>query len=175
MFPIQDQISVVTRNSLEAQLAMFTSLSNKTLESFEKLVNLNITAAKATLDESTSKAQEMFAAQNPQEFFALSAAQAQPSVEKAMAYGRHLTSIASGTQAEYVKVAEHQLAEANRKFGKMVDDASKQAPEGVAELVKTAIDNATKGFEQMSRTSKQAAQAVEANVAASMNQMTKTA
>ena len=176
MFPIQDQISVVARSNLEAQLALFSSLSFKTIESVEKLVSLNITAVKATVEESTAKTHELLAVQSPQDLFALSAAQAQPNMEKAIAYGRHLTTIASGAQAEFVKAAEAQFADANRKFSKMVEEASLKAPgasDGVADLMKTAIDNATKGYEQLSRTTKQAAQAVEANLNSAMNQMVK--
>ena len=176
MFPIQDQISVAARNNLEAQLAMFSAFTFKSLESVEKLMSLNITAVKATMEESAAKTHEMLAVQTPQEFFALSAAQAQPSMEKAIAYSRHLTTIASGAQAEFVKAAEAQLADANRNFTKMVEEASTKVPgasDGVADLMKTAIDNATKGYEQLSRTTKQATQAVEANLNSAMNQMVK--
>lgn len=167
MFPIQDQISVATRSNLESQLAIFTALTYKTFEGIEKLVSLNINAAKASLEESTVTAKQLLTAKDPQEFFTLSAAQAQPNIEKAIAYGRHFAHIASSTQAEFNKAAEVQIAEANRKVSKLVEDAGKNAPAGsetVIEIVKSAIENATNSYEQLTRTSKQAMEAIEANV-----------
>jgi phasin family protein len=174
MFPIHDQISVATRNHLESQLALFTQLSNKSLESLEKLLSLNITATKANLEESAAQVRELCAAQNPQELLALSISQTQPGIEKALAYGRHLSTIGTGAREELVKAAETQWADGNRKVAKMIEDASRKAPAGaagVADLMKTAIENANKGYEQFARTSQQAAQAMEANLNATISQM----
>lgn len=176
MFPIHDQISVVTRSNFESQLALFSALSNKALESVEKLMSLNIVAVKSSLEESTQAVQEICAATGPQEIFAVSAAHAQPTMEKALAYGRHFSSIASGTQAEFVQAAEVQIKAANAKVSKLVDDAAKNAPAGsgnVIEMMQVAIDNATKGLNQMNRTSQQAGQAMEANINAVMDQIIK--
>lgn len=173
MFPIQDQISVTTRSTIEAQLAMLTSLTDKTFESIEKLVNLNINAVKATLAESNAATKQLLIAKDPQEFFSLSAAQAQPAVEKALAYGRHLATIASSTQAEFAQAAEAQLMDMNRKVSKLIDAAAKNAPAGSENaigIMKTAIENATVGYEQLTRTTKQAMEAVEANMTAAVSQ-----
>ena len=98
MFSIPEQFSSATKTNLEAQFALFSSLTSKAFEGIEKIVELNLTAAKATLEESTAAAKQLLSAKDPQEFFSLSAAQAQPSAEKAIAYGRHLAAITSGTQ-----------------------------------------------------------------------------
>ena len=49
MFSIPEQFSSATKASLDAQFALFTSLTGKAFESIEKIVELNLTAAKATL------------------------------------------------------------------------------------------------------------------------------
>jgi phasin family protein len=174
MFPIHDQISVLTRTNIESQLALFSALSNKALESVEKLMSLNIIAIKSTLEESTQAVQQICAATGPQEAFAVTAAHAQPSMEKVLAYGRGLSSIASGTQAEFVQAAESQISAVNSRVTKLVDDAAKNAPPGsinVVEIMQDAMNNAAKGLDQMSRTSKQAGQAMEANLHAVMDQI----
>lgn len=174
MFPMQDQMSVVTRSHIESQLALFSSLSNKALEGVEKLMSLNIIAVRSSLEESTQAVSQLCAATGPQEAFAVSAAHAQPSMEMALAYGRGLSSIASGTQAEFVQAAEAQMQVANIKVSKLVDDAAKSAPAGsvnVIEMLQVAMQNATKGIDQMSRTSRQAGQAMEANLHAVMDQI----
>ena len=97
MFAIPEQFSNATKANFESQFALFSSLTNKAFEGVEKFVDLNITAAKASLEESSVATKQLLAAKDPQEFFTLTAAQAQPVAEKAIAYGRHLASIASGT------------------------------------------------------------------------------
>jgi len=162
MFSIPEQFSNATKANFESQFAIFSALTNKTFEGVEKLVDLNLTAAK-----------QLLAAKDPQEFFSLSAAQAQPAAEKAIAYGRHLTSIASGTAAEFSKAAEAQILETNRKVISLVDEVSKNAPAGTENAValfKSALGSANAGYEQFTRTAKQAAEAVEANVNAAVNQ-----
>ncbi len=167
MFPIQDQISVVTKANFEANIALYTSLTNKTLESVEKLINLNIAAVRASMEESTSATRQMLSAKDPQELMSLVSAQTKPNFEKALAYGTHLAGIASSTQAEFTKAAEAQIAQASRKVSELVDEAARKAPAGtesMVAIVKTAIGNASNGYEQMSRTSKQAVEALEANL-----------
>lgn len=178
MFPIQDQISVATKSSLEANLALYTSLTNKTLESVEKLVNLNITAARASMEESTTAARQMLAAKDPQEFISLVTAQSKPNLEKALSYGSHLASIASSTQAEFTKAAEVQIAAVANKVNELVDEVARKAPAGSENLIalmKSTFGNASNGYEQLTRTTKQAVEALEANLNTSVAQFTQAA
>ena len=178
MFSIPEQFSSATKTNLEAQFALFSSLTSKAFEGIEKIVELNLTAAKATLEESTAAAKQLLSAKDPQEFFSLSAAQAQPSAEKAIAYGRHLAAITSGTQAEFSKAAESQIAETNRKVLSLVEEVTKNAPAGsenAVAMLKSAIGNANAGYEQFSKTSKQAVEAMEANLTSAVNQFTQAA
>ena len=178
MFSIPEQFSSATKTNLEAQFALFSSLTSKAFEGIEKIIELNLTAAKATLEESTAAAKQLLSAKDPQEFFSLSAAQAQPSAEKAIAYGRHLAAITSGTQAEFSKAAESQIAETNRKVLSLVEEVTKNAPAGsenAVAMLKSAIGNANAGYEQFSKTSKQAVEAIEANLTSAVNQFTQAA
>lgn len=172
MFPIQDQISVTTKANLEASLALYSSLTNKTLETVEKLINLNITAARTSVEESQAATRQILAAKDPQEFFSLFAAQAKPNFEKAVAYGGHLTNIANSTQAEFTKAAESQLAQFSRKVTEIVEEASQKAPgaDGMMSLFKNAMGNATSTYEQFTKTAKQAAEAMSAGMNGTVTQ-----
>jgi phasin family protein len=128
MFSIPEQFSNATKANFEAQFAIFSTLTNKAFEGVEKFVDLNLTAAKASLEESSATTKQLLAAKDPQEFFSLAAAQAQPSAEKTIAYGRHLATIASSTGAEFSKAAETQIAETNRKVISLVEEVSKNQP-----------------------------------------------
>lgn len=178
MFTIPEQFSNVAKANFESQLSMFTTLTSKAFESMEKVVDLNMNVAKASLEDSSIAAKQLLAAKDPQEFFSLTAAQAQPTAAKAIAYGRHLAGIATNAQAELTRAAEEQIAETGRKVSALVDDVSKNAPAGsenVIAMVKSAIGNANAGYEQLSRTTKQAVEVMEANMNSAVNQFTQAA
>ncbi|MFZ6844502.1 phasin family protein [Undibacterium sp. RuTC16W] len=167
MFSVPEQFSAATKANFDAQLALITALTGKAFEGVEKFVELNLTVAKTSLEESTAATKQLLSAKDPQEFFSLSAAQAQPNAEKALAYGRHLSNIASSTQAEFTRAAETQIAETNRKVLALFDEVSKNAPAGtenVVAFVKTAFNNANASYDQFTKSSKQAVEALEANL-----------
>jgi phasin family protein len=178
MFSIPEQFSNATKTQFEAQLAMMTALTNKAFESVEKIVDLNMSAVKASLEESTAAAKQILTAKDPQEFFSLSAAQNQPNTEKALAYGRHLASIATSAQAEFTKAAEAQIADTSRKVMELVEEVSKNAPAGsenAVAMMKSAIGNANAGYEQLSKNTKQAVDALEGNLNNAVSQFTQAA
>jgi phasin family protein len=168
-----EQFSAAAKANAEAQIALFSQLASKTFEGMEKLVDLNLKAAKSSLEESQAAA-KLFSAKDPQEFFTLSSSHAQPTLEKSVAYGRHLSGIFSSTQAELTKAAEAQIAEVNRKVVAMIDEVAKNAPAGSEQAIsmfKSAIGNMSAGYEQFTKNAKQAAEVLEANVTNAVDQM----
>lgn len=167
MFAIPEQFSAASKANLDAQLAMLSALSNKAFESMEKIVALNLDVAKTSLEESSAAARQMLSAKDPQEWMSLAATQAQPNAEKAMAYGRNLANIATGVQAEFSKAAEAQIAETSRKVLELVEEVTKNAPAGsenAVAMLKSAIGNANAGYEQLTKSTKQAVDTLEANL-----------
>jgi phasin family protein len=178
MFSIPEQFSAATKANFDAQLALITALTGKAFEGVEKFVDLNLTVAKTSLEESSAVAKQLLAAKDPQEFFSLSASQAQPNAEKALAYSRHLATIASTAQAEFTKAAETQFAETNRKVMALIEEVSKNAPAGsenVVAFVKTAIGNANASYDHISKTTKQAVETLEANMNSAVTQISQAA
>lgn len=178
MYPSQDAFSQAAKANFENSLNLYTALSGKALESIEKLWTLNLTAAKASLDESSATASQLLSAKDTQQFIGLFSAQAKPTLDKAIAYSGHLVNIASGVQAEISRAAEQQFADVSRQISQLVDEAAKNAPPGSENAVaiwKTAFGNAAAGYEQLNKTAKQAVQAFEANMASAANQYTPAA
>lgn len=178
MFAIPEQFSAASKAGIEAQLALLSNLTNKTFESMEKVVELNLDVAKSSLEESSAAARQLLAAKDPQEWLSVAAAQAQPNAEKAMAYGRNLASIASGVHAEFSKAAEAQIAETSRKMLELVEEVTKNAPAGsenAVALLKSAIGNANAGYEQLTKTTKQAVETLEANLNSAVTQFAQPA
>jgi phasin family protein len=129
------------------------------------------------MQESSVIAQQLMKAQAPQEFVSLLSQLARPTTEKAVAYSRHLATIASGTQAEFARSTEQQLAEASAAITKLVDDATRNAPPGAENLMaimKSGIGTASASYEQLNKTAKQVRDAMEANMSMAANQVVST-
>jgi hypothetical protein len=89
-----------------------------------------------------------------------------------------VAAIAAGTQAEFTKAAETQIAETNRKVISLVDEVSKNAPAGSENVVaafKASLGNANAGYEQFTKSTKQAVETIESNVTAAVSQFTQAA
>ncbi|NMM36829.1 MAG: TIGR01841 family phasin [Glaciimonas sp.] len=168
MATIQEQFLEASKSHFEAQLAMINSLTAKVFGEAEKIITLNVNAAKATFEDSAAAGQELLAAKDAQDFLKISASQTQPSAEKAMAYSRELASITAASQKELTKAAEAQIAETSEKLTKMIAELTKNAPAGsesMVEMLKSLVANTNAGYDQMLNTTKKAAETLEENVA----------
>ena len=150
----------------KANVETLFGLTNKAFEGVEKLVELNLQVARATLGEAADAAKAAMSVKDAQELMTLQAGLLQPAAEKAAAYSRHLYDIAAATSAEVSKVAEATAAETQANFLSVVDSAVKNAPAGsenAVALVKSAVAAANNAFEGVQKAVKQATDVAEAN------------
>jgi len=153
-------------------------LGFKAFEGVEKLVELNLQVAKASLGEMSDSAKAALSVKDPQEFIALQSGLVQPAAEKVAAYGRHLYDIAAATNSEIGKIPEAQVAGAQQKFMSLIDGAVQNAPAGTENavaLVKSAVAAANNAYESVSKAAKQATDVAEANFTAMTNTAVKAA
>lgn len=158
----------------KASVETLFGLTTKAFEGMEKLVELNLQVAKASLAEAADTTYAAMSVKDAQELLALQAGLLQPAAEKATAYSRHLYDILAGTGAEFTKTAEAQMADSQKKMLALVDTAVKNAPAGTESavaLVKSAVAAANNAYESAHKAAKQAAEVAEAN----FNAMTATA
>lgn len=178
MISSNEQFTAATRSQIESQLSLTTALTDKMIDGVQKMIDLNMHAAKATMEASVANVQKLMSAKDPQEFFSLSATGSAPQAEMAMSYSRHLANIASATQMEFTKAAESQIAENSRKLVSLFDQAAKMAPAGsenALSMMKSAITNASAGYEQLTKNTKMAVEAMETNMNTAASQMTEEA
>ena len=152
--------------SNQAAAETLLGLTTKAFAGVEKVIELNMQVAKATLGEVVDTTRAALSAKDAQELLALQAAVYQPAAEKAAAYSRQLYDIAAATGAEVRSATEATVAEAQAKFGALVDTAVKNAPAGTENavaLVKSAVAAANNAFESAQKAAKQAADVAEAN------------
>ena len=162
----------------KAQMDVVFGLSEKSLSSFEKLTQLNLAAGKAALNESAAHAQALLKVKDVQEFVSLQQEVIQPAGEKISAYGRHVYDIVVGTQAEFTKAFEAQVADTQKTVLNMVDTAAKNAPAGSESAVaffKSAVAASQNAYDSVQKVVKQATQAAEANIQAVTQQAATTA
>ena len=156
----------------KANVETLFGLTTKAFEGVEKLVELNVTASRAALAEAADTAQTVMNVKDAQELLALQAALFQPLAEKTAAYSRHLYDISSSTGAEFGRAFEGQVADAQKKFLAVVDNAAKNAPAGSETAVavfKSAVAAGNNALESVQKAVKQAADVAEANFNAVAN------
>lgn len=164
--------------SHKANLETLFGLTSKAFEGVEKLVELNVTASRAALNEVASHTQAVLSVKDAQELLALQAGLFQPLAEKTAAYSRHLYDIASGTTTEFGKAFENQTSQAQQGFANLVDSAAKNAPAGsetAVAVMKSAVSAASNAFESVQKAVKQASDVAEANFNAVANNAAKAA
>jgi phasin family protein len=144
-------------------------MSNQAFAGMEKMVELNLTAARAALTESAEHAQAVLGAKDPQEFIALQTSFLQPLAEKSAAYSRHLYDIASGSTQELSKALEGKAAESQQAVTSFIEAALKNAPAGSEQAVaffKQAVSASTTAMESVQKAVKQATDIAETNLQA---------
>jgi phasin family protein len=157
----------------KATVDSLLSVANTALASAERIAALNLNTARAAMEDATTGIQSVIGAKDPQAAMAAQSSLAQPAVEKAVAYSRSVYEITSETQQELAKMVEAQFGEFQKSVAGMVEMATKSAPagsEGAVAAIQSAIAAANSAFGNMSSVAKQAAETVQANMAA----MTKT-
>jgi len=162
----------------KANLETVFGLTGKAFEGVEKLVELNLQAARSNLAESQEHAQRALSAKDAQELLAVHASYAQPLAEKLLSYGRHVYEIASATQAEFAKVAEAHYEEQNRKVQSLVDNVVRNAPAGsetAVAVIKSAMNAANTTYETVHKAAKQAVEMAESNFNAAASAATRAA
>ncbi len=167
-----EQFTAAARAQLASQLNLATAVTDSMIESMEKVVGLNLQAAKATLESSLGNAQHLLAIKDPQEL--LSASASQPQADIMLTYARHLTTIATDTHFELAKAAEAQLTESSRQWVSLLDQFGKFAPTGsesAVSIMKSAIDNVSSGYAQLNRSTKVAIETMETNMKAASEQI----
>ena len=156
----------------KASVETLFGLTTKAFEGVEKLVELNVTASRAALNEAAGTTQAFLTVKDAQELMALQAALLQPLAEKTAAYSRHLYDIAAGTGAEFGRAFEAQAADTQKKFLAVVDNAAKNAPAGSETAVavfKSAVAAGNNALESVQKAVKQASDVAEANFNAVAN------
>lgn len=157
----------------QASVQALKGLTTQAYAGFEKLVELNLAASKALLEESFSHTQAVLGAKDAQQLLDLQTGLYQPVTEKSVAYGRHVYAIAADAGSEFTKAVEVELAKAQKAFAALVENVAKNAPAGsesVVAVFKNALTSGQNAIETAQSSAKKAVEAAETNFTAIANQ-----
>src|SRR5690554_7340994 len=162
----------------KATVDNFLAIQEAVFNGFEKLVDLNLKVARASLDEASQKTQEALSVKDVQEAVNFASGLVQPGSDKITAYGKQVYDIVSGVQSTLTKLTEEQIAQAQRQLDETIDQIAKNAPtgsEGAVALMKSSLATATSAYESAAKVARQASDAAESNFAAAANATIKAA
>lgn len=167
--------NLVEMNKANIETAM--KFAGIALEGAERMIELQLKAAKAAFADSIEGAKALASVKDLQQFAALNDNLAQPSIEKATAYARSVYDVAAGTQAEFNKIVEEQVAEFNKQTVAALDKMVKTAPAG-SELgiatLKSAIAAVNSAYDNLSKVAKQFTEVTQSNMEAVAKQAAST-
>ena len=132
MSSITEQFSAVTKSQWEAQFQILNTLASTTVDSAEKVIALNLSTARESVEKTSAAAKKLLSARDPQEFISLSSAQ-QASFEPLLAYGRELFGIATSAQNQLIQSTRNSYKEA-------ADLAAPRTPPALAAAVSAAVE-----------------------------------
>lgn len=168
----------------KASINALQALLGDALDKAERLTTLNLNVARSLMEDNAAQAQAMLAAGNVSDVIKLHTDNLQPRLERALAFARGVTDIASEAQRESVQITNAWLGELNSAFITALDRASKSAPAGSDAVFAAVASAANVTKELYDKTSKAAQEEAElasermadaADTAASAARQTKVA
>ena len=162
----------------KANVAQASKIAAVTLGNAEKLMNLNLSAAKTVLAQSIENAQAAASVKDVQELFTLRSRLAESGVQSALAYSRTFYELASEAQAQFSALSEETWASYSRGVATWVDTAAKSAPAGsdvAVNAFKSTFAATTAAFDQFQRATKQVVNIADANIRAAAASAAKAA
>lgn len=157
----------------KANLQALQGFTTQAFAGVEKLVELNMAASKAAMTESFGHVHAVLGAKDAQELLALQAGLLKPMADKSAAYAQHVQTILAGSTAEFTKAMEAKTAEAQKAFGGVLENLTKNAPAGSETAVaafKSALTAGQNAIETAQAQAKKAVEAAQANFTAAATQ-----
>ncbi|MDO8249828.1 MAG: phasin family protein [Rhodoferax sp.] len=157
----------------KANLQALEGFTTQAFAGVEKLVELNMAASKAALGESFSHVQAILGAKDAKDLLALQSGLIKPLTDKSAAYAQHVQTIVTDSGAEFTKAVEAKTAEAQKAFGGVLENLTKNAPAGSETAVaafKNALTAGQNAFESAQTQAKKALETAQSNFTASATQ-----
>lgn len=140
------------------------ALAAKSIEGIQKLADLNMKTAKASMEQSAEQVKVLMGAKDVKGMTETMTSLSQPNTDHVTAYVKDVYAITSETNQEVVSMVEGQVDESNKQLFAAIDAMSKNAPAGsetAISFMKQSLTAARTAYEQANKAGKQAAEMVE--------------
>jgi len=168
MFTNPEQFASATKTLFDLQVQTFNALASKAVQGVEQVVALNMTTARNAMEGTLASSREASQAADAKAALDAMQARMQPGVADASAYGEQLRQIIGDIQKDFQQAADTHLVEAKNTLSALIYDVTqnvKPGQENAVEIIKAAIDNAFKGYEQVTQSTREAMRRVEEQIA----------
>jgi len=169
MYQTPEQLVAINKANLE----MAMKFAGVALQGAERILDLQLKAAKTAFADSVENAKTIAAVKDLQQLAALKDSMAQPTMEKATAYAKSVYDVTTATQAEFGKLVEEQVSEFNKQVVTALDKIVKTAPAGsevgIAAL-KSGIAAVNSAYDNVSKVARQFSEATQSNIEAVVKQ-----
>ena len=169
MYQTPEQFMAINKANLEVAM----KFAGVALQGAERILDLQLKAAKSAFADSVENAKTIAAVKDLQQLAALKDSMAQPTIEKATAYAKSVYDVTTATQAEFGKLVEEQVSEFNKQVVTALDKIVKTAPAGsevgIAAL-KSGIAAVNSAYDNVSKVAKQFTEATQSNIDAVVKQ-----
>ncbi len=162
MYQASEQLIALNKAQLEAT-ARFASVA---LQGAERVLDVQIEAAKSAFADGIESAKALAAVKSVQDLTALKDNAAQP-IEKATAYAKNLYDAALQTHSQFTTLLDEQVAQFNRQIITFLDGAAKDAPPGsdvAVAALKSGIAAANASYETLAKLARRFTETAQSNV-----------
>jgi phasin family protein len=162
MYQSAEHFAALNKAQLEAA-ARFATIA---LSGAERLIDVQLKAAKAAFTDGFEGAKTLSGVKDLQQFADVKDTLTQPAFDKAADYVKSVYGIASETQAEFGKLIEQQVADLNKQFVATLDKVAESAPAGSEAgiaAMKSAIVTGNAAYENLSKVAKQFGETAKTN------------
>lgn len=162
-------MSVSPQTLFAAQKSSFDSLiamQSTFCQGIEKLIDLNITAWKSSLDDAAQHSERASKLNDVQDSFAFASALFQPAAEKSLSYSKQIYDICTKLQADIARLGEERVEQTRKEFADSIEQLAKTAPAGsesVIAALQSSLASASNAYESVSKLARQATEAANAN------------
>jgi phasin family protein len=176
MFTNPEQFASATKTLFDLQMQTFNALASKAVQGVEQVVALNMATAKQTMENTMAASRQFSQSPDPKSALDAISARVQPGVAEATVYGEQLRQVIGDIQKEFQQAADTHLVEAKNTLSALIYDVTqnvKPGQENAVEIIKSAIENAFRGYEQVTQSTREAMRRVEEQVKQATDQLAK--
>ncbi len=166
MFEKAEDFAAFGKGGLETALK-FAQIS---MDSAERMMKLQLEAARTSFEENSKTAKSLTEAKDPQQLMSLRTKLAEQSVEKMLTYCKSVYEVASATQAEVSRLMEQAMTSNSKEVMEAIEKVMKAAPGGASDAAvaafKTAMSATQSAMENMNKAATQVTQLADTSIRA---------